>query len=136
MKALKLAVAEPSAILRYGIVALLRRMPAANVDILEIGDISQLAAQLSRHRPDVLIVNPASLGLCTPPQLRAQTGCEGMRCVALQLAMTDAATLGLLPSELLLRGKWSGRVRIRCRNSLQKISSSHICLDKKNRRFC
>ena len=94
MKALKLAVAEPSAILRYGIVALLRRMPAANVDILEIGDISQLAAQLSRHRPDVLIVNPASLGLCTPPQLRAQTGCEGMRCVALQLAMTDAVTLG------------------------------------------
>jgi len=69
-------------------------MPAANVDILEIGDISQLAAQLSRHRPDVLIVNPASLGLCTPPQLRTQTGCEGMRCVALQLAMTDAATLG------------------------------------------
>ena len=94
MKALKLAVAEPSAILRYGIVALLRRMPAANVDILEIGDISQLAAQLSRHRPDVLIVNPASLGLCTPPQLRTQTGCEGMRCVALQLAMTDAVTLG------------------------------------------
>ena len=29
MKALKLAVAEPSAILRYGIVALLRRMPAS-----------------------------------------------------------------------------------------------------------
>ena len=66
MKALKLAVAESSAILRCGIIALLHRMPAANVDILEIGDISQLAAQLSRHRPDVLIVNPASLGLCTP----------------------------------------------------------------------
>ena len=73
MKALKLAVAESSAILRCGIIALLHRMPAANVDILEIGDISQLVAQLSRHRPDVLIVNPASLGLCTPPQLRAQT---------------------------------------------------------------
>ena len=53
MKALKLAVAESSAILRCGIIALLHRMPAANVDILEIGDISQLAAQLSRHRPDV-----------------------------------------------------------------------------------
>lgn len=93
MKALKLAVAEPSAILRYGIIALLRRIPAANVDILEIGDISQLTAQLSRHRPDVLVVNPASLGLCTPQQLRAQSGCEGMRCVALQLTVTDAATL-------------------------------------------
>ena len=53
MKALKLAVAEPSAILRCGIIAVLRRLPAPDVDILEIADISQLTAQLSRHRPDV-----------------------------------------------------------------------------------
>ena len=55
MKALKLAVAEPSAILRCGIIAVLRRLPAPDVDILEIADISQLTAQLSRHRPDVLV---------------------------------------------------------------------------------
>jgi hypothetical protein len=66
MKALKLAVAEPSAILRCGIIAVLRRLPAPDVDILEIADISQLTVQLSRHRPDVLVVNPASLGFCTP----------------------------------------------------------------------
>lgn len=93
MKALKLAVAEPSAILRCGIIAVLRRLPAPDVDILEIGDIAQIAAQLTRHRPDVLVVNPASLGFCTPQQLRAQTGCDGMRCIALQLAVTDAAML-------------------------------------------
>ena len=52
MKALKLAVAEPSAILRCGIIAVLRRLPAPDVDILEIADISQLTVQLSRHRPD------------------------------------------------------------------------------------
>ena len=40
MKALKLAVAEPSAILRCGIIAVLRRLPAPDVDILEIADIS------------------------------------------------------------------------------------------------
>lgn len=93
MKALKLAVAEPSAILRCGIIAVLRRLPAPDLDILEVADISQLAAQLTRHRPDVLVVNPASLGVCTPQQLRAQSGCEGLRCIALQLAVTDAATL-------------------------------------------
>lgn len=93
MKALKLAVAEPSAILRCGIIAVLRRLPAPDVDILEIGDIAQIAAQLTRHRPDVLVVNPASLGFCTPQQLRAQTGCDAMRCIALQLAVTDAAML-------------------------------------------
>lgn len=92
-KALKLAVAEPSAILRCGIVAVLSRQPAPDVDILEIADLSQLTALLMRHRPDVLIVNPASLGICTPQQLRAQTGCEQMRCIALQLAVTDASTL-------------------------------------------
>lgn len=72
---------------------MLRRLPAPDVDILEIADISQLTVQLSRHRPDVLVVNPASLGFCTPQQLRVQTGCEGLRCIALQMSVTDAATL-------------------------------------------
>lgn len=81
MKALKLAVAEPSAILRYGIVALLRRWPAANVDILEIGDISQLAAQLSRHRPDVLIVTRVAGTMYAAAAADADR-MRGMRCVA------------------------------------------------------
>ena len=41
----------------------------------------------------MLVVNPASLGFCTPQQLRVQTGCEGLRCIALQMSVTDAATL-------------------------------------------
>ena len=105
MKALKLAVAEPSAILRCGIIAVLRRLPAPDVDILEIADISQLTAQLSRHRPDVLVVNPASLGFCTPQQLRVQTGCEGLRCIALQMSVTDAATLNAYDTSAQHRGQ-------------------------------
>lgn len=93
-KALKLAVAESSAILRCGIIAVLRQLPGHDLDILEIADISQLVARLARCKPDVLIANPASLGLLTPPQLRAQAGCPDMRCIALQLVVTDAATLG------------------------------------------
>ena len=92
-KALKFAVAEPSAIIRCGLLALLREMPGVNLDILEIGDMSRLAMLLTRHRPDVLVVNPASLGLITPQQLRDESGCERMRCVALQLAVTDSSVL-------------------------------------------
>ena len=64
MKALKLAVAEPSAILRCGIIAVLRRLPAPDVDILEIADISQLTAQLSRRRPGFagILYAPATEG--------------------------------------------------------------------------
>ena len=111
-KALKFAVAEPSAIIRCGLLALLREMPDVNLDILEIGDMSRLAMLLTRHRPDVLVVNPASLGLITPQQLRDESGCERMRCVALQLAVTDSSvlqaydeTLSLYDSEEQLRAK-------------------------------
>lgn len=111
-KALKFAVAEPSAIIRCGLLALLREMPGVNLDILEIGDMSRLAMLLTRHRPDVLVVNPASLGLITPQQLRDESGCERMRCVALQLAVTDSSvlqaydeTLSLYVSEEQLRAK-------------------------------
>ena len=62
--ALKLAVAPSlSAILCCGIIAVLRRLPAPDVDILEIADISQLTAQLSRHRPDQRSVNPGFAGI-------------------------------------------------------------------------
>ena len=111
-KVLKLAVAEPSAIIRCGLLALLRGLPGMNLDILEIGDMSRLSALLARHRPDVLVVNPASLGLCTPRQLREQSGCEGLKCVALPLAMTDSSvlnaydeTFSLYDSEEQLRAK-------------------------------
>ncbi len=90
---LKLAVAEPSAILRGGVVAVLERMPSPAVEILEVEDLTQLSALLRRHTPDMLIVNPASLGLVTPRRLREQTGCDTLKCVALQVTMCDRTML-------------------------------------------
>lgn len=90
---LKLTVAEPSAILRGGVVAVLERMPSPAVEILEVEDLTQLSALLRRHTPDMLIVNPASLGLVTPCRLREQTGCGALRCLALQVSMFDEAVL-------------------------------------------
>ena len=111
-KVLKLAVAEPSAIIRCGLLALLRGLPGRNPDIRETGGMARLSALLARPRPDVLGVTPASLGLCTPRQLREQSGCEGLKCVALPLAMTDSSvlnaydeTFSLYDSEEQLRAK-------------------------------
>ena len=83
MKALKLAVAEPSAILRCGIIAVLRRLPAPDVDILEIADISQLTAQLSRHRPDVRR-QPGFAGILYAPATEGANRLRGpaLHCVA------------------------------------------------------
>lgn len=90
---LKLAVAEPSAILRGGVVSVLERMPSPAVEILEVEDLTQLATLLRRHTPDMVIVNPASLGLVSPRRLREQTACSALKCVALQVTMLDEATL-------------------------------------------
>ena len=81
MKALKLAVAEPSAILRCGIIAVLRRLPAPDVDILEIADISQLTVQLSRHRAGR---QPGFAGILYAPATEGANRLRGpaLHCVA------------------------------------------------------
>lgn len=89
----KLAVAEPSAILRRGVVSVLERMPAPAVEILEVEDLTQLVSLLRRNTPDLLIVNPASPGLAAPRKLRDEAACSGMKCVALQVTMLDEGVL-------------------------------------------
>jgi len=91
MRPLKLAVAEPSVVLRKGIVSVLERMAA--VEILEVEDLSRLVALLQRRMPDLLIVNPASSGLLLPERLREESGCPELRCVALQMTVLDGAVL-------------------------------------------
>lgn len=90
---LKIAVAEPSVILRSGLIAVLKRLTALKIEIVEIHDIAQLNGSLCWQKPDVLIVNPAFLGMFSLQQLRSESGCKRMRCIALQSALTDSTTL-------------------------------------------
>lgn len=92
-KRLKVVVAESSLIIREGLLAVLSRLPELTLDLVEIGDLAQLRPQLKRLSPDILIVNPALLGLFPLAQLKAETGCAEMKCVALQTAVIDSAAL-------------------------------------------
>lgn len=56
-KMLTFTVAEPSDILREGMVAVLKKINAG-FRIFQVGDLGQLETHLSMERPDVLIVNP------------------------------------------------------------------------------
>ena len=78
---LKIAVAESSQIIRSGLLAVLKRLPGLNVSVVEIAD------------PDILIVNPALPGLFSLQRIRHESGCETMKCVALQCALADALSL-------------------------------------------
>lgn len=89
----KIAVAEPSLIIRSGLLSVLKRLTALHIEILEIGDIARLETSLSWRKPDILIVDPASLGLFSLQRIKSEAGCEGLRCVALQNGPVDSAVL-------------------------------------------
>ena len=55
---LKIAIAEPSVIIRSGLENLLKRLPGFRIQMVEIHSVESLFDSLRMHKPDVLIVNP------------------------------------------------------------------------------
>ena len=76
---LKIAIAEPSPIVRYGMESLLKHLPGLKVQLIEIALGDALVDSLRMHRPDVLIINPILLGLKSVRHLREEAGCADTR---------------------------------------------------------
>ena len=89
----KIAVAEPSVIIRRGILSILKRTTSLHIELYEISDIEQLKNSLGWQHPDVLMINPGFLGLYSLQQLKKDAGNPQLKCIALQYAMTDSASL-------------------------------------------
>ncbi len=94
-KRIHIVIAEPSAILRCGLVTLLQQAEALNCDIAELGDLSTISSgsQKLRNTPDLLIVNPSHLGIFSPSQLRSDMGNDNLKIVALQSSFAEQALL-------------------------------------------
>lgn len=90
---LKIVIAEPSVMVRYGLETLLKRLPGLRVQVSEITTIESLTEDLRAHRPDILIINPSIPGYFTIPHLKEMTGCPEMKCVALLYSVSDHSVL-------------------------------------------
>ncbi|MCD8287239.1 MAG: response regulator transcription factor [Porphyromonadaceae bacterium] len=88
---LKIAVVEPSLIIRNGIVSVLRRQLSLPVEIIEITDLTRLASILSCRKPDILVIDPALLGVFSLSQMRKEA--NGLKCVALRHTAVDPVVL-------------------------------------------
>ena len=86
-------MAEPSAIIRSGLLSVLKRINMAHIDAFEISEMEQLKHALSWQKPDVLIINPASLGLHSLQQLKKDLANPKLKYVALQLSLSDGSAL-------------------------------------------
>ena len=90
---LNIAVAEPSAIIRSGLEAVLKRISGFRIQIIEIATAELLQETLRSHKPDMLIINPSLPGYYTIQLLKEETGCTEMKCIALLYAVADHALL-------------------------------------------
>lgn len=90
---IKILVAEPSLIIRKGLVVILKHIDSLNIEIYEISDIGLVEQSIHAKQPDILIVNPSSLGCLMVPQIKKEHQETQMRFVALHYSVTDEPTL-------------------------------------------
>ena len=85
----KIAIAEPSVILRSGLAAALKRIQGVHIQVFEISSIDLLANYIRLHKPGVLILNPAYWGIVDLHKLKEESGNKELKCFAFLSCLTD-----------------------------------------------
>lgn len=86
---LKVAIAEPSMIIRSGVAVVLKRIQGFRMQPIEIASIETLRECVRAQKPDLLVVNPAFLGYFDLSKFKEETGLAKMKCIALMCSVTD-----------------------------------------------
>ncbi len=89
----KITVADPSAIIRSGLLVALKKPGGFHTEIYEVGNAEQLKDNLGWRKPDILIVNPSLIGLFSLRRIRREASLDNLKCVALQYSVFDSAQL-------------------------------------------
>jgi len=86
---LKIAIVDPSVIIRSGISAVLKRVPGYRIQPVEIITIDSMNHYLNIHKPDILIVNPSFWGYFDITKIKAETDNAKLKCIALVYSAID-----------------------------------------------
>jgi DNA-binding NarL/FixJ family response regulator len=90
---IKIAIAEPSAIIRAGISSLLKRIQGYHVHSFEVNSIELLANNIRTQKPDIVFINPTYWGLIDIEKLKTENSQNQIRFVALVSGMIDEKAL-------------------------------------------
>ena len=88
---LKVVIAEPSLIIRKGLLTVLKKLSTLNIEAAEVADMQQLPALLSWRRPDILIIDPGLAGISSIIQFKKSLEGLSLKCIALQHSLADAS---------------------------------------------
>ena len=90
---LKIIIAEPSVIIRSGIVVALKRIPGFRIQPFEIATIDTLVNYIRVNKPDILIINPSFWGNIDISKLRDDALNSNLKCLALLHSFIDVNLL-------------------------------------------
>lgn len=90
-KRVHILIAEPSLIIRSGLISVLQKATNLNIDVAEVSNIATLSEKLCQLLPDILIVNPMYLGTFSHNKLREFS--ENIRIIALQSTLMEQNSL-------------------------------------------
>lgn len=87
------AVAETSAIVRTGLVTVLKRLPDLSIQPVEITSPEGLQHCMQGHQPNILVINPTFGGWFNIEEFRATYPRATTKCVSLLCSVTDTNLL-------------------------------------------
>ncbi len=90
---LKIAIAEPSAIIRSGLSVVLKRIQGIHIQTFELSSFDLLANYLRIQKPNVLILNPVAWGVVDLQKLKDESVHSQLKCFALITGMVDESVL-------------------------------------------
>ena len=90
---LKIAIAEPSVIIRSGLSVVLKRIQGIHIQTFEISSFDLIVNYLRVQHPNVLILNPVSWGVIDLQKLKEESGHFQLKCFALITGMVDESIL-------------------------------------------
>ncbi|MDR1847980.1 MAG: response regulator transcription factor [Bacteroidales bacterium] len=89
----RIAVAEPSFIIRSGIIATLKRFTSLSIEVYEISEMENLELLLMTHTPDLLIVNPVCMDSHTLSLFKRNPRLQAIKYIALQTSVINISLL-------------------------------------------
>jgi DNA-binding NarL/FixJ family response regulator len=90
---LKIAIVEPSVIIRSGISVALKRIPGYRIQPIEIISLDTVNHYLNIHKPDILVINPAFWGYVDILKIKEETSNAKLKCLALVYSAIDTNLL-------------------------------------------
>ena len=91
---MRITVAEASAIIRSGILSLIRQLDIPRAELFEVDEPEQLRGSLGWQKPDVIIINPSFIASYPLQQIRKEAN-PGVRIVAIQTLLSDSSAYKL-----------------------------------------